>query len=117
MRHAKSIAYVFFAVQLLVAPALAASPIKMMGLADMSCAAWKATKSDPERREPYLQWVRGFLSGHNYANPAAQIAEVSNGTVAAFVDLYCIEHAAATVSEAAMRMSDRYSGRNAPISR
>jgi hypothetical protein len=91
-----------------------AAPIKLLGLPDMSCNAWKATKGETERREPYLQWVRGFLSGHNYASPSAQVAEVSAGTVEVFVDRYCAEHAGATVAEAAMRMSDRYSGRNTP---
>jgi hypothetical protein len=98
-------------------PASAAAPVKILGLPDMGCKAWADTRFEPERREPYLQWVRGFLSGHNYANPAAQVAEVSAGTVAVFVDRYCAEHAAATVAEAAMRMSDRYSGRNAPVGR
>ena len=98
-------------------PSAVGGPIKLLGLADMSCVAWKGTRNDPERREPYLQWVRGFLSGHNYANQARQVAEVSTGTVEAFVDRYCAEHAAATVPEAAMRMSDQYSGRNAAITR
>lgn len=97
--------------------AATAAPIKLLGLADMSCVAWKGTRNDPERREPYLQWVRGFLSGHNYASQARQVAEVSTGTVEVFIDRYCAEHAAASVAEAAMRMSDQYSGRNGPITR
>lgn len=95
--------------------AATAAPVKLLGLPDMSCNGWKSTKGDAERREPYLQWVRGFLSGHNYANQAAQVAEVSAGTVEVFIDRYCAEHAATTVAEAAMRMSDRYAGRSAPI--
>ena len=97
-------------------PAVAA-PLKVLGLPDMSCVAWKNTKLDSERRDPYLQWVRGFLSGHNYASQARQVAEVSAGTVEIFVDRYCAEHATASVADAAMRMSDQYSGRNAPITR
>lgn len=92
-----------------------AAPLRLHALADMSCKAWKATENDAARRDTYLQWTRGFLSGHNYANPTAQVAEVSAATVALFIDRYCAEHAAATVAEAAMRMSDRYSGRNAPV--
>ncbi|WP_197970658.1 hypothetical protein [Denitratisoma oestradiolicum] len=97
--------------------ALSAAPPRLLGLEDMSCTAWKATKGDPERREPYLQWVRGFLSGHNYASQSRQVGEVSAAAVALYVDRYCAEHAAATVATAAMRMSDEYSGRNAPITR
>lgn len=99
------------------APPVQAAQLKMLELDDMRCAAWKATKSDPELREPYVQWVRGFLSGHNYANQSAQVSDVSRGTVEAFVDRFCNENAGKSVSEAAMRMSDRYSGRNAPITR
>lgn len=94
-----------------------AAPLKMLELDDMRCAAWKATKPDPALREPYVQWVRGFLSGHNYAHQSAQVSEVSRGTVEVFVDRFCSENAGKSVSEAAMRMSDRYSGRNAPITR
>ena len=93
-----------------------AASLKILDMDDMSCAGWKK-RTDPELREPYVQWVRGFLSGHNYANQSKQVSEVSVSTVATFVDRYCAEHASATVAEAAMRMSDRYSGRNSPITR
>lgn len=100
---------------LLSPPVQAASPVKVLGMSDMSCAAWKASKGDVERRAPYLQWVRGFLSGHNYANPTTQVAVVSEGTVEVFVDRFCAERASATVGDAAMRMSDQYSGRTTPL--
>lgn len=111
----------FFTLCLLIALATpvsqaSAAPLKILEMDDMSCAGWKK-RTDPELREPYVQWVRGFLSGHNYANQPNQVAVVSASTVATFVDRYCAEHASATVTEAAMRMSDRYSGRNAPITR
>lgn len=93
-----------------------AAPVKLLALDDMSCATWKK-QADPEVREPYVQWVRGFLSGHNYASQTKQVGEVSKATVAMFVDRYCAEHSGSTVAEAAMRMSDQYSGRNAPITR
>lgn len=101
---------------LLPSLSFAAPPLKLLGMEDMSCATWKK-QTDPEVREPYVQWVRGFLSGHNYANQAKQVAEVSTSTVAVFINRYCTEHAKSTVAEAAMRMSDQYSGRNAPITR
>jgi len=114
--NSKRCAWLFLAVALLPGFGLAAGPVKLLGLADMSCGAWKKS-SDPELREPYIQWVRGFLSGHNYANQSMQVAEISTATVAVFIDRYCLEHAGATVAEVAMRMSDQYSGRNAPITR
>lgn len=116
MHHSKLFACLLLAGALIPTSHTSAAPLSVLGLDDMSCAAWKK-KIDPELREPYIQWVRGFLSGHNYANQSKQVAEVSSGTVAMFVDRYCADHAAATVSEAAMRMSDQYSGRNSPITR
>ena len=108
----------YFAVLILasfMAGSVFAAPLKLLGMPDMSCTAWKASKGEPERRDPYLQWTRGFLSGHNYANQSAQVAEVSVGTVVVFIDRYCAEHAGASGAEAAMRMSDRYAGRSAPL--
>jgi len=116
MHHLKLVARLLLVGALIPASHMSAAPLKLLGLDDMSCAAWKK-KVDPELREPYIQWVRGFLSGHNYANQSRQVAEVSSATVAMFVDRYCSEHAAATVTDAAMRMSDEYSGRHSPITR
>ena len=116
MRHSKLFACLLLAGTLVQASHISAAPLKVLGLDDMSCAAWKK-ESDPQLREPYIQWVRGFLTGHNYANQSHQVGEVSNATVATFVDHYCAEHASATVTDAAMRMSDQYSGRNTPITR
>lgn len=116
MRCSKCLLVVLLAGALLPASVWAATPLKLLGMEDMSCATWKK-QTDPEVREPYVQWVRGFLSGHNYANQAKQVAEVSTSTVAVFINRYCTEHAKSTVAEAAMRMSDQYSGRNAPITR
>ena len=116
MRQSKLYACLLLAGALMPGLCMSAAPLRLLGLEDMSCAAWKK-KSDPDLREPYVQWVRGFLSGHNYANQSKQVGEVSAATVATYVDRYCADHATDTVSEAAMRMSDQYSGRNAPIIR
>lgn len=90
---------------------------KVLGLDDMSCAAWKQTKSDPDLRQPYFDWARGFLSGHNYGQPSTPVSVISNGTIGVFVDRHCAEKPTSSVDIALMRMSDQYSGRNAPIKR
>ncbi len=116
MHHSKLFACLLLAGTLVQTSDIFAAPLSVLGLEDMSCVAWKKN-IDPELREPYIQWVRGFLSGHNYANQSHQVGDVSHATVAMFVDRYCEEHARATVTDAAMRMSDQYSGRNSPITR
>lgn len=94
-----------------------AAPLKVLGFDDMSCVAWNASKSDPDVRGQQLAWVRGFLSGHNYARQAEQVSVVSAGTVETFVNRHCGEKTRSTLVEAAQRMSDQYSGRNAPITK
>lgn len=105
------------ALGLLGALPLQAAPVKTLGLAEMSCAAWTAARGDAETRAQQVAWVRGFLSGHNYARQAQQVSEVSPGTVELFVTRFCNERPKASFVDAAQRMSDQYSGRNAPITR
>ena len=47
----------------------------------MSCRAWSASKDDADLRALYVAWVRGVLTGHNYANPSQQVSSLSTGTV------------------------------------
>lgn len=100
-----------------VTAAADAAPLKILGFDDMSCAAWNAAKGDADVRAQQLAWVRGFLSGHNYARQSQQVSEVSNGTVETFVNRYCSEKARGNFAEAAQRMSDQYSGRNTAITK
>ena len=61
-----------------------AAPVKMLGFDDMSCAAWNASKGDDEQRAVYLTWMRGVLTGHNYAQPSQQVSSISSGTIEMF---------------------------------
>ena len=97
--------------------AVAAAPVKVVGFDDMSCHAWVASKSDPDQRKNYLSWVRGVLTGHNYARQSQQVSAVSNGTVENFVDRYCVDKPLGDFGDAALRMSDNFSGRNEAITR
>ena len=100
----------------LAAPAQAA-PLRIVGFDDMSCAAWSSSKGDAEARKNYVAWIRGVLTGHNYARQSQQVSAVSSGTVENFVDTYCREKPQGDFGEAALRMSDRFSGRNEAISK
>ena len=109
----------FFLLPLIVlSPTHAGSlPLKIVGFDDMSCKAWAQSKSDPDVRQRYIAWLRGFLSGHNYANQSAQVSVISSGTVELFVDRYCNEKPQGQFSDAALRLSDQFSGRNSPITK
>ena len=93
------------------------APVKTVGFDDMSCRAWVKSKDDSEQRKIYLAWIRGVLTGHNYANQSQQVSSISSGTVENFVDRYCAEKPLGEFSDAALRMSDKFSGRNEPISK
>lgn len=102
---------------LLISAHSVAAPLKIVGFDDMSCRAWVQSKNDTEQRNGYLAWIRGVLSGHNYANQSQQVSAVSAGTVQNFVDRYCVEKPLGEFSEAAFRMADRFSGRNQAITK
>ncbi len=101
----------------LIAPAFAAIPLKVLGFDDMSCRSWSASKDDGEQRQLYVAWIRGVLSGHNYANPGQQVSAVSSATVEQYVNRFCTEKPRALFSDAAFRLSDQLSGRNSPITK
>ena len=101
----------------LVATNAIAAPIKTVGFDDMSCRAWMQSKDDAELRNSHLAWIRGVLTGHNYANQSQQVSAISTGTVQNFVDRYCAEKPLGEFSEAALRMADRFSGRNQAITK
>ncbi|MBS1227090.1 MAG: hypothetical protein H6R17_367 [Proteobacteria bacterium] len=101
----------------LIATGATAAPVKIVGFDDMSCRAWVKSKDDGEQRKIYLAWIRGVLTGHNYANQGQQVSSISSGTVENFIDRYCVEKPLGEFSDAALRMSDKFSGRNEPISK
>ena len=94
-----------------------AAPLKILGFDDISCRAWAKSRDDAEQRGAYLAWIRGVLTGHNYANQSQQVSAISSGTVENFVDRYCSEKPGGDFGDAALRMSDRFSGRNAAITK
>lgn len=95
-------------------PVLAAD-LKVLAFDDNSCRAWKQAADDPDRRAAQVAWARGFLSGHNYANQKQQVTDVSAGTVERNIEQYCRKNPEGLFIDAAYRMSDSMSGRNAPI--
>ena len=110
----------FFHAMLILGAALASNPspaagLNVLGFDDMSCTTWIKSKDDPDLRNAYIVWVRGFLTGHNYALPNQQVATISSGTVEVKINQYCARTPSGSFSDAAMRMSDEFSGRNQPI--
>lgn len=98
-------------------PTAAQTPLKILGFDDMSCQAWAQSKDTPDQRTLYLSWMRGVLTGHNYARPSQQVSTISSGTIDQNVSRYCREHPQGRFDEAVFRLSDQFSGRNSPITK
>jgi hypothetical protein len=82
-------------------------PINVAGFADMSCGAWAKSRPDSAARAQYLAWIRGFITGVNYASPKRQIALVrlpSDETTELYVDKYCRENPLSEFPGAAFRL-------------
>jgi hypothetical protein len=72
----------------------------------------------PSNARIYVAWVRGVLTGHNYANQNQQVSAISSGTVEQYVEsLLQLRNHSASFSDAALRLTDRFSGRNTPITK
>jgi len=85
------------AVMLLVMslPALAAAQgrqVDIFTFEDASCAAWMKSSGNKGLRAQYEFWVRGFVSGHNYGNPALQVkigVFPGSDVLYQYLDQYC----------------------------
>jgi hypothetical protein len=107
----------FFLFAALITTFASAAPVKTIGFDDMSCRVWVKSKDDADQRKIYLTWIRGVLTGHNYASQSQQVSAVSSGTVENFVDRYCVDKPQGDFGDAALRMSDKFSGRNEAITK
>ena len=65
------------AIALVTLPSIAAQPAPPINIVftaeNASCAAWTKSAGNRLVRAQYEFWARGFVSGHNYANPAHQV--------------------------------------------
>lgn len=102
-------------VMFLTVAGVQAAPFNVLGFNDMSCAVWQKSKDDPDQRSAFVVWSRGLLTGHNYALPAQQVSTISSGTIEQYINQYCAKTPNGLFSDAVLRLSDQYSGRNQPI--
>lgn len=93
----------------------AAATVNILGLDDMSCEGWAQAKDDSELRNLYVGWVRGFLTGYNYGQQSQQVSTISSNSVALYLRDYCRLNPKGQIDDGAMRLSDRFSGRNQPL--
>ncbi|HEX8957147.1 MAG TPA: hypothetical protein VF798_12765 [Burkholderiaceae bacterium] len=77
------------------------------GFDKMSCEDWLGSEDHAEVRQQYVAWIRGVVTGYNYANPGNQVSDgrmPSDFGLAVFVDNYCHSKRATSVAGAAFAL-------------
>ena len=95
----------------LLLPALALAQeqqINIIFTADSaSCSAWLNYAGNKLVRAHYEFWVRGFVSGHNFANPAHQVkldAFPASDALYRYLDEYCRSNPQRTFVDGTIRL-------------
>lgn len=100
-------------VMLLPAPALALAQAQRVqvniywGNEDASCNAWTKSAGNKAIRTYYDFWVRGFVSGHNFGNPALQVKDGAlpgSDALFQYLDEYCRDNPTLSFTGGAIRM-------------
>ena len=105
------------ALSLLCVGVAQSNPVRTFDIAgfdDMSCGAWVASERNPVARAHYLTWFRGFISGHNFANPDHQIPSSqipSPETITLYVDRHCEQDPLSDVAMAVFNLVGQLSSR------
>jgi hypothetical protein len=92
-------------------PAAAQQQINILLFEDSTCAAWSKTAGNKLLRAQYEFWIRGFVSGHNYANRARQVptGKLPGGDqLYAYLDQYCLDNPNSSFVGAAFRLVEQY---------
>lgn len=87
--------------------------IAIHGFDKMSCEDWLASNEDEGARALYVAWIRGIVTGYNFANPDNQVAlgrMPGDFTVGLFVDSYCRAHRGKSFAGAAFELIDQKRG-------
>ncbi len=81
--------------------------VAIHGFDKMSCDDWFGSEGNPDVRQQYIGWIRGVVTGYNYAHPGDQVSEShmpSDFGLAIFVDNYCHSKRATSVAGAAFAL-------------
>ena len=88
------------------------------GTEDASCNTWMKSAGNKAIRTYYEFWVRGFVSGHNYGNPAQQVRDGAlpgSDALHQYLDQYCRDNPALSFTGGAVRLVDELRELAAPV--
>lgn len=87
-----------------------AQQVSVYAFEDPSCAAWVKTAGNRALRAQYEFWIRGFVSGHNYASPSRQVVfgDLPAGeALYDYLDKYCTAEPQATFVAGAITLTEQ----------
>ncbi len=102
-----------------LAPSAAAQQqLNIFSFEDTSCAAWAKSAGNRSIRAQYEFWIRGFASGHNYANQGRQVpvGKLPGGNqLYAYLDEYCHDNPNSTFVGGAFRLVEQFREATVPV--
>jgi len=87
------------------------------GSEDASCNAWSKSADNKAIRTYYEFWVRGFVSGHNFGNPARQVKDGTlpgSDALYQYLDEYCRDNPTLSFTGGAIRLVEELREPTAP---
>src|SRR5262245_40871601 len=69
--------------------ALSQQPIMAWGVGTISCGKWLQARLQYPNDQQYVQWILGFITGHNYYTNGPDVSPPDAQAALAFVDTYC----------------------------
>jgi hypothetical protein len=81
--------------------------VAIHGFDKMSCEDWLSSDGNDDVRGQYVAWIRGIVTGYNFANPDNQVAlgrMPGDFTLGLYVSSYCRNHKSTTIAGAAFEL-------------
>jgi hypothetical protein len=92
--------------------------IRLIGVAAQSCGKYVENMTGEradEYKQMYQQWIWGFMTDHNTANPHQQSATADDATVIAFLNNHCQRNPLSSVSAGTWALVAETGGKPVPF--
>lgn len=92
--------------------------VTVFSFEDASCNAWLKSSGNKLLRAQYEFWMRGFVSGHNFANPSLQVAAgkfPGSDALYQYLDQYCRDNPNSSFIAGAIHLVEQLREPAAPV--
>lgn len=99
---------------ILLSTSLSASAYYIWGTGEDSCSEYIGAigeyrhRGNPTDHRAHINWIKGFITGINWAKDSDVAKDLDEEAVANWVDGYCRENLSSTVAEAAAALVTAY---------